>query len=78
MKEINTSNTVGSNQNPVTYLHNILQQLLPLYEFKHVSPKEIENVAKSLKAKESHGYDKISTKVIKQHFIYVFAFSPHF
>jgi hypothetical protein len=41
-KEINTSNTVGSNQNPVTYLHNILQQPPPLYEFKHVSPKEIE------------------------------------
>jgi hypothetical protein len=42
-----------------------------LYGFKHVSPKEIENVAKSLKAKESHGYDEIPTKVIKQHFIYI-------
>jgi hypothetical protein len=40
-KEINNSNTVGSNQNPVTYLHNILQQPPPLYEFKHISPKEI-------------------------------------
>jgi len=70
-KEINTSNTVGSNQNPVTYLHNILQQPLPLHEFKHVSPKEIENVAKSLKAKNSHGYDEIPTKVIKQSISYI-------
>jgi hypothetical protein len=36
-----------------------------------VSPKEIENVAKSLKAKESHGYDEIPTKVIKQNISYI-------
>jgi hypothetical protein len=42
-----------------------------LYEFKHVSPKEIENVAKSLNAQESHGYDEIPTKVIKQSISYI-------
>jgi hypothetical protein len=42
-----------------------------LYEFKHVSPKEIDNDAKSLKAKESHGYDEIPTKVIKQNISYI-------
>jgi hypothetical protein len=65
-KEINTSNTAGSNQNPVTYLQNVLQQPLLLYEFKHVCPKENENVTKSLRSKESHGYDEIPTKVIRQ------------
>ena len=64
--------TVGSNQNPVTYLHNILQQPIPLHEFKHVSPKDIENVAKSLKAKDSHGYDELPTKVIKQSISYIY------
>ena len=71
MKEINNSNTVGSKQNSGTYLHNTLQQPLPLYEFKYVSPKEIENVVKSLKAKESHGYDGIPIKVIKQSILYI-------
>ena len=70
-KEINTSNTVGGNQNPVTYLQNMLHQSLLSCEFKHVSPKEIENVAKSLKAKDSHGYDEIPTKVIKQSISYI-------
>jgi len=37
-----------------------------LCEFQYISTKEIENVAKSLKAKESHGYDEIPIKVIKQ------------
>ena len=70
-KEINTSNSVGGNQNPVTYLQNMLHQSFLLCEFKHVSPKEIENVAKSLKAKNSHGYDEIPTKVIKQNISYI-------
>jgi len=70
-KEIHTSNTVGDIQNPVTYLQNMLQQSLLVCEFKHVSPKEIENVAKSLKDKDSHGYDEIPTKVIKQSISYI-------
>ena len=70
-KEINTSNTVGGNQNPVTYLQNMLYQSLLSCEFKHVSPKEIENVAISLKAKDSYGYDEIPTKVIKQSISYI-------
>jgi len=42
-----------------------------LCEFKYVSTKEIENVAKSHKAKDSHGYDEIPIKVIKQSISYV-------
>jgi hypothetical protein len=67
----NTSNTVGGIQNPGIYLQNMLQQSLLVCEFKHVSPKEIENVAKPLNAKDSHGYDEIPTKVIKQSIVYI-------
>jgi len=78
-KEINTSNTVCGNQNPVTYLQYLLHQSFLSCEFKHVSPKEIENVAKSLKAKDSHGYDEIPTKVIIQgiSYTYIFILGPH-
>jgi hypothetical protein len=33
--------------------------------FKNTSTKEIENIIRSLKAKESHGYDEITTKILK-------------
>jgi len=31
--------------------------------FKNTSAKEIENIIRSLKAKESHGYDEITTTI---------------
>ena len=71
MKDIFNSNIIGSIQNPVTYLQDILQLPPPLCEFQYVSTKEIENVAKSLKAKESHGYDEIPIKVTKQSISYI-------
>ena len=40
-------------------------------EFQYVSTKEIKKVAKSLKAEESHGYDEIPTKIIKQSISYI-------
>jgi hypothetical protein len=33
--------------------------------FKNTSPKEIENIIKSLKTKESYGYDGITTRILK-------------
>ena len=70
-KNFNNSNVVGNTHNTINYLHNILKQPLPLDKLKFVSPAEIENVAKSLKAKNSHGYDEISTKAIKQSILYI-------
>jgi len=64
-EDIQTLNNIGNVQNPATYLHGILQQPLPSVNFKYVSTNEIEKVAKSLKTKESHGYEEIPTKVIK-------------
>jgi hypothetical protein len=57
------SNSVGNKHNPVNYLSNILKQPLLLDKLKFVSPKEIENVSKSLKSKEcliKLGYDAIN------------------
>jgi hypothetical protein len=48
-----------------------LKRPLLLDKLKFVSPDKIENIAKSLKAKESHGYDEIPTKVIKQSISYI-------
>ena len=70
-KDIFNSNIIGSIQNPVTYLQDILQLPPPLCEFQCVSTKEIENVTKSLKPKESHGNDEIPIKVIKQSIPYI-------
>jgi len=37
----------------------------PNIKFRNTSPKEIENIIRSLKAKRSHGYDEITTKILK-------------
>ena len=67
----NESNTLSNKQNPVNNLHNIQEQTSALDKFKFVSPKEIENAVKSLQTKESHGYDEIPTKVVKQSILYI-------
>jgi len=38
---------------------------------KFLSPKEIEDIVSSLKTKDSHGYDGISTKIVKQSIPYI-------
>jgi len=63
-------------QNPTTYLHGILQTP-PSFNFKYVSTNEIEKVAKSLKTKESHGYDEIPTTVTKQSVSYISSLLAH-
>jgi len=54
MKLKNVSNCYISNQ-PHGALSNI--------NFKNTSAKEIENIIRSLKAKESHCYDEITTNI---------------
>jgi hypothetical protein len=39
--------------------------------FKCVSPKETEDITKSLKIKNSRGYDEISTKILKSSIYYI-------
>jgi hypothetical protein len=51
--------------NPNYYLSNQPHRVFPNIHFKNTSPKEIENIIKSLKAKESYSYDGITTKILK-------------
>jgi len=52
-----------THNNPYYYLLNQPHRAFPNIKFKNTSPKEIENIIRSLKAKEFHGYDEITTKM---------------
>jgi hypothetical protein len=60
----NNFNALSNHENPVSYLSRAFTQPFPTTNFKCVSFKETENIAKSLKTKHSHGYDGISTKIL--------------
>ena len=60
------SNSGISENNPLNYLYNVFKQPIPSIKLKFVSPKEIEDDVTFVKTKDSHGYDGISTKIIKQ------------
>jgi hypothetical protein len=53
------------NKNPNYYLLNLFHKHFPSIKFKNTTTKEIERIINSLKVKESSGYDKISTKMLK-------------
>jgi hypothetical protein len=44
---------------------------LPNINLKFTTTKEIENIIKSLKPKNSHGYDEISTNLLKASSVYI-------
>jgi hypothetical protein len=50
---------------PNYYLLNQPHRVFPNINFKNTSAKEIKNIIKPLKAKESYGYDGITTKILK-------------
>jgi hypothetical protein len=56
---------MSSNNDNLSYLPNAFDQSFPNINFKYVSTKEIEDITNSLKSKYSHGYDGISTKILK-------------
>jgi hypothetical protein len=58
-------NASSNHENPISYLSKVFNQPFPTINLKYVSSKEIEDIAKSLKSKNSHGYDEISTKILK-------------
>jgi uncharacterized paraquat-inducible protein A len=62
------SNNNTSNSLMITSTHYLLQAFsnpFPNMEIKLLSTKEVENIIKSLKLKNSFGYDSVSTKVLK-------------
>jgi hypothetical protein len=59
------SNSVASDNNPPNYLYNAFKQPIPAIKLIFVSSKEIEDIVRSFKTKDSHGYDGISIKILK-------------
>jgi hypothetical protein len=53
------------NTMPIHYLLQCFKFTFPNCKLKLSSTREIKNIIKSLKTKNSHGYDKISTKLLK-------------
>ena len=47
---------------PLHYLSRAFNHPFPPINIKYVSTTELDNIAKTLKIKHSHGYDEISTK----------------
>jgi hypothetical protein len=50
---------------PTHYLHQAFLNPFPNMKIKPLSTKEVENIIKSLKLKNSFGYDGVSTKELK-------------
>jgi len=70
---VNNHNTNASSnhENPISYLSRAFNQPIPIINLKCVSSKEIEDITKSLKIKNSHGYGGISTKNLKVSIHYI-------
>jgi hypothetical protein len=62
----NDSNTNYTyNITPIHYLLQSFKFTFPNFSFRLLLTTEIKNIIKSLKAKNSHGYDEISAKLLK-------------
>ena len=60
-----TKQISNTTKNPNYYLSNLFHKPFPSIEFQNTSTRETEKIINSLKMKNSSGYDKISTKVLK-------------
>ena len=67
---VNNANASSNHENPISYITRAFSQPFPTIKLKCVSLKEIEDI-KSLKAKDSHGYNEISTKILKLSIYYI-------
>jgi hypothetical protein len=65
MAKINYKNIDKSNNNPLEYLHKAFNNPHPHVKHQNTYTTETEKIIKSLKFRSSHGYDKISVKVLK-------------
>ena len=73
-KEITNQNTIANKFNsyffllldhPISYLINSFHQPFPKISWHYASTYEIEKNIKSLKSKNTGGYDEISTRILK-------------
>jgi hypothetical protein len=65
MKDIRLNKQHDTYNSPNYYLLNQPRRVFPNTNFTNKSSKEIENIIKPLKPKESYGYDGITTKILK-------------
>ncbi|PNF19496.1 hypothetical protein B7P43_G02324, partial [Cryptotermes secundus] len=65
VKNNRSANDTSNQENPISYLSRARNQPFPPITLNCVSSKEIEDIIKSLKTKNSYGYDGISTKILK-------------
>jgi hypothetical protein len=63
-KHSDTEDT-SDNKNPTYYLSKIPHNPFPNIKCNNTSTKEIERMLKSITVKNSHGYDGITTKILK-------------
>jgi len=64
-------NASSNHENDISYLSRAFNQPFPTINLRCVSSKEIESITKSLKIKNSYGYDGISTKILKSSIHYI-------
>jgi hypothetical protein len=62
---------LSNHENPISYISRAFNQPFPIIKLKCVSSKEIEDITKSLKIKNSHGYNEISTRILKSSVYYI-------
>jgi len=53
------------NISPMHYLHQSFNCIFPSFKLMPLSTKDVGNIINSVNSKNSHGYDKISTKFLK-------------
>jgi hypothetical protein len=51
----------NNNEDPKYYISKLFQNSFPNIKFKNTSTKEVERIIRSLRLKNSHGYDGIFT-----------------
>jgi hypothetical protein len=61
------NNNIGSNneETPLHYLLQLFSNPFPNIKFSNTSTREVERIIISLQSKSSHGYNEISTKILK-------------
>jgi hypothetical protein len=67
MQSIRHSDTedTSDNKNPTYYLSKISHNPFPNIKFNNTSIKKIERIIKSVRVNNSHGYDGITTEMLK-------------
>jgi hypothetical protein len=57
--------STNANKNPMYYMSKISHNPFPNIKFSNTSTREIERIINSIKMNNSHGYDGITTKMLK-------------